>query len=920
MDPEQIRELEESIRRINEMLSQQTTLQAGLLKNMKDQLTAINKDTTATNTSSDAKKREAETSQTVTKLNEAEAQAKTRQAAAAKDFTGAMESGKASIQAFASALLSTERGFTKYGAAVSSMADATQAVAKEYGLLGELFGKVVQVGGKLLQMQLQQLDAQLTFKDQLSKMGQVGTGTTAELTNLAKQAGYSYQDLHRLTKPLQTAAGAMSVMTDSTNSGAKTFLQMANIGDKQTARFEKMGYMIEDVNQIQAEYINLQKMSGAAFRNQAKDVNTLRKNSLAYAENLIELTRLTGKSAETLIEQEREAKATFNERLLRRKEDAQIRMLQKQAADLKGTNPQLAAQKEAEAKAILREQKMRDEFQTQVSRTINGAVARDLSLLLQQGRFSEQTAYLQRMGFTVENTRKMMMAGGENMGYSVLQQVNTGADKAVLQYGNALQQLGEQAQATKLILGEQPQRLLADTEGTAGMTAAEIKAKAEPATKPVLDEATDTRSELNKVERDAKRAADDLLTSLNMTTDVVGVVSDGMNLMLQGLQKAPDALNKFESALKSATDFLNFINPAGEGGVAAKAKTVAASVLPSWASGLLGLDAAGKSGSTGSPASDTGKGGFFSGAAAAASSLWRRTFGGGEEVPTAQSSGGSETGRGSAPSSDKKILDFIGKIESGNNYNKLVGGKVKPDLTNMTVAQIQEFQKRMLAMGHESTAVGKYQIVRKTLAGLVKAGAVGLNDVFDPATQDKAAIALMNGRGRLKFLAGKMDIETYANNLAQEWSSLPMSNGKSAHEGVGSNKSLTSRAEFINILKARNGGVFNGPASGYPIEMHGTELVAPLQKNSVLMELANTPLRGASRVDAASALMSIIEKNSSLNTTTVNPITTSPGSTDKMLLMNAEMIQMLSNKLDTVIETLAEGNETSTKLLRRSSV
>jgi hypothetical protein len=39
-------------------------------------------------------------------------------------------------------------------------------------------------------------------------------------------------------------------------------------------------------------------------------------------------------------------------------------------------------------------------------------------------------------------------------------------------------------------------------------------------------------------------------------------------------------------------------------------------------------------------------------------------------------------------------------------------------------------------------------------------------------------------------------------------------------------------------LYAKDGGVFTGPGSGYPIELHGSEIVVPINPDSVLMKLS----------------------------------------------------------------------------------
>jgi hypothetical protein len=141
---------------------------------------------------------------------------------------------------------------------------------------------------------------------------------------------------------------------------------------------------------------------------------------------------------------------------------------------------------------------------------------------------------------------------------------------------------------------------------------------------------------------------------------------------------------------------------------------------------------------------------------------------------------------------------------------------------------VQEFQSKMLGMGRESTAVGKYQIIKKTLAGLIAEGAVKPSDKFDAATQDKLAIALLERRGLRDYQSGKIKPNTFADNLAMEWASLPMSNNRSYYAGIGSNKSGVDRDAVMQVIAAAKGGVAQGPKLGYPAVLHGTEAVVPL--------------------------------------------------------------------------------------------
>lgn len=108
----------------------------------------------------------------------------------------------------------------------------------------------------------------------------------------------------------------------------------------------------------------------------------------------------------------------------------------------------------------------------------------------------------------------------------------------------------------------------------------------------------------------------------------------------------------------------------------------------------------------------------------------------------------------------------------------------------------------------------------------------------------------------------------------------------------------------VEVLKAKAGGVFSGPKSGYPIEMHGTEMVIPMSSNSVLGKLAKSSTEVSNMT--FSALRKVAAKDE-----------THPHKEDSTFL-NPEMIFELSKKFDNVIEVLEDHYSTNHKILKRS--
>lgn len=149
---------------------------------------------------------------------------------------------------------------------------------------------------------------------------------------------------------------------------------------------------------------------------------------------------------------------------------------------------------------------------------------------------------------------------------------------------------------------------------------------------------------------------------------------------------------------------------------------------------------------------------------------------------------------------EARILDFVAQPESQGNYNATFGGGEAP-LTKMTVGEVLDLQKEMKTADSESTAVGRYQFINKTLKGLVKDLDIPKDAKFTTELQDRLAQELLHRRGLKDYRDGKISAQKFAFNLSQEWASLPKDqSGVSYYKGVGSNKALVRFQDVIDIL------------------------------------------------------------------------------------------------------------------------
>ena len=152
----------------------------------------------------------------------------------------------------------------------------------------------------------------------------------------------------------------------------------------------------------------------------------------------------------------------------------------------------------------------------------------------------------------------------------------------------------------------------------------------------------------------------------------------------------------------------------------------------------------------------------------------------------------------------RPLLDLIAAGEG--NYTSINRGRAGdtpggvPELTRMTIAEVQA--KQQLAW----FAVGRYQFIPETLKMAVQAAGFTGNDVFSPEVQDWLAVALLLGGKRPKlrdYLQGKaVSLEDAQLELAKEWASIPMADGRGFYDGDSAGNRATAKvAEVQRALK-----------------------------------------------------------------------------------------------------------------------
>lgn len=161
-------------------------------------------------------------------------------------------------------------------------------------------------------------------------------------------------------------------------------------------------------------------------------------------------------------------------------------------------------------------------------------------------------------------------------------------------------------------------------------------------------------------------------------------------------------------------------------------------------------------------------------------------------------------------SSDKILLDRIAKGEGTlkHGYDTTFSyGKYDPvnrPISTMTLGEIKQFQNGMIANGAPSSAVGRYQFIRKTLKEVQRQMGLSDDTVFDAKTQDDMIVYRLNKmRNMDKWKAGKMSDDKFQLGLSQEFASIANPYTGTSYYGQPTG---TSSAEIQKAMSAVKNG------------------------------------------------------------------------------------------------------------------
>lgn len=151
----------------------------------------------------------------------------------------------------------------------------------------------------------------------------------------------------------------------------------------------------------------------------------------------------------------------------------------------------------------------------------------------------------------------------------------------------------------------------------------------------------------------------------------------------------------------------------------------------------------------------------------------------------------------------QKVLDLIGFAEAGKlQYDAVhVSAKRRPR-ARPTQLQIAEIKHWIRATPGQHHAIGRYQFIPSTLVRLVQRAAIPHHTRFSPNVQDALAVLLLRDAGYDDFLAGRLSMSRFMDNMARIWAGLPTNNGRSHYHGYAGNRATISRSFYAQQMQA----------------------------------------------------------------------------------------------------------------------
>jgi hypothetical protein len=542
-------------RQVNEALQEY----AKILANASAGITTL---TGKVNTASQSSAKQAEASGKSAAMQEAAAKATEDYNKAMGNLSAATQSAVTGAKQFGSALLSTEEGFGKFGKALESAGDAAWNLGKMIGgPLGIAVGALVKGATMAADAALAQADNVLKATDTVSKLGAMNSFSAEQIRKMGQGAGLTSAELEKMTKPIASMSGGLTLLGGTSAQGVKAFGEMINVTKETRMEFQRLGLNDAERIQAQADYVGMLERSGGALVGQQKSSEALRKSSLDYTQNLYELSAISGKSIEESKKQMEVARSTVEWQLQQNKWAREYQEAEKNGNT--ATMARITAEKAAADKLINDVSKLGDPAKVAAvqQQYLTGAITKTSSQFAVLGidvesqikAAKEGTYQSGQFNDAFKKGAQGMMDGNQSaMALSETFRKATGMNQESISYLN--KRIDVESEVTEAAKA----RAAIDKNAAGKGPAAE-------------DPAQIARNALTEAERSAKLTVDDMVAAMNPLLNGFNATTTAATTLTAAAILAAGALSAM--ALKSkAGDLLGKSGPAVEKGASGASK------------------------------------------------------------------------------------------------------------------------------------------------------------------------------------------------------------------------------------------------------------------------------------------------------------------------------------------------------------
>lgn len=410
-----------------------------------------------------------------------------------------------SLKSFTKALTTQETSFQKYTEVSKQLATTAADAAKQMGGVVGAMGSVLKAASQLVNALATQADAVVKTKDQVAKFGAVGALTSEKLQSLANQAGYFSLNMNKLYQAAGKAGGDLLIFSKNMTGGVETFAEMANVGEEALQKFNSLGIGADELRESQADYVKYLAASGVQLNASQKTQEALRKGSLEYTRNVLELSALTGKDVDTVKKKQQEAQASIDFIISQNKLRAQADALRAQGGK----------ENEAEAKALENTIERNKAIVDKVSLTYDSATTAAVrNAIAFGGAISETSAQLVAgnvdVGKIVRAAKDDSLSAGQASAVAV-EAIGQGVKRSSELYGTSLIAAGE---SLGKVIGISVENLQALNKGVSEATTRQNQV-AEDLANPKFDQLKVFQNAMLATERYMTVKADEAIKGIN---------------------------------------------------------------------------------------------------------------------------------------------------------------------------------------------------------------------------------------------------------------------------------------------------------------------------------------------------------------------------------------------------------------------